>query len=91
MVTKVDKIKEKVYDEILETEMALTRLEVEPLESIIPEDIKIKSNKALLQKMNTLKQRLLAKNPFGSSDEESFDEDDSSNELNQSQDGDNLS
>lgn len=55
MVSKVEKIKDKVYDEILETEMALTRLEIEPLESIIPEDIKIKSNKALLYKMNTLK------------------------------------
>ena len=82
MVGKVEKIKDKVYDEILETEMALTRLEIEPLESIIPEDIKIKSNKALLYKMNTLKQRLLAKNPFGSSDDGSFDEDASSNELN---------
>ena len=61
MVGKVEKIKDKVYDEILETEMALTRLEIEPLESIIPEDIKIKSNKALLYKMNTLKQRTMSK------------------------------
>ena len=83
LVGKVDKIKDRVYEEILETEMALTRLEVEPLESVIPEDIRLKSNKALLYKMNTLKQRLLAKNPFGSSDEEdSLDEDASSNEMN---------
>ena len=37
MVEKVDKMKDKVYEEILETEMALTRLEIEPLESVVPE------------------------------------------------------
>ena len=82
MVEKVDKMKDKVYEEILETEMALTRLEIEPLESVVPEEIIIKSNTTLLNKLNTLKQRLLAKNSFASSDDGSLDEDASSNGLN---------
>ena len=36
--------------------MALTQLEIEPLETVIPKEIKVKSEKALLMRMNVLKQ-----------------------------------
>ena len=68
--------------------MALTRLEIEPLETVIPKHIRLKSNKSLLQRMNILKQKILAKNEFGNSDSESSaDSDASSNEMGQSQGG----
>ena len=69
-------MKDLVFEEVMETEMALTRLEIESYEKAIPSHIRTKSNKSLLYRMNTLKQRLLGNNPFGNSSRKSFDTDD---------------
>lgn len=53
---KVKNVPDKVFQQVLEAEMALTRLEIDEAYVKIPKQVKYKSDKALLLRMNTLYQ-----------------------------------
>ena len=58
MQKKVDSLASEVFEEVVQTEMALANLEVAQLDSVIPEEVKVAERKSLLQRMNTLQMNL---------------------------------
>ena len=58
MLKKLGKIHEEVYEQVMETEMALARLESVEIDQNSP---KKRSTKSLLMRMNTFKKSLQAK------------------------------
>lgn len=63
---RVNRIAEEVYNEVMETEMTLTKIQEENLGNLeIPDHIKEKTGKSLLIRMNSLKQTIMAKKEAG--------------------------
>ena len=63
---RVNRIADEVYNEVMETEMTLTKIQEENLGNLeIPDHIKEKTGKSLLIRMNSLKQTILAKKEAG--------------------------
>ena len=58
MVNKVNKLSEDVFEQVLEAEMALTRIEIKPGNFKVPNTIQKKSDKALLLRVNSIYKRL---------------------------------
>ena len=48
MQKKVDSLASEVFEEVVQTEMALANLEVAQLDSVIPEEVKVAERKSLL-------------------------------------------
>ena len=82
MEKKVENLGKEVFEEILETELALTRLQTKNLSDSLPKEIK-NQNRSLLHRLNTLSQSLKRKQTMGKGPPnfEVRNEDDSSESL----------
>ena len=85
LLSRVNRMAQEVFQEVMETEMTLARIQEETLGDLeIPEHIKHRTGNSLLNRMNTLKQTILAKKEQQAREEDdSFMEDDSYDEESQ--------
>ena len=61
MNEKMASLSQEVFDEVMEHEIALAKLESERFEDLIPQDIMNQERKSLLLRLNNIKTNLVAK------------------------------